>query len=55
MDRQTLRSLAFSLGVDAADADQDQRNEQRVQFRVLSFRRFVFRVPVHFLVVACGF
>jgi hypothetical protein len=24
-------------------------------FRVLSFRRFVFRVPIHFLVVACGF
>src|SRR4030095_9601449 len=29
MDRQTLRWLAFSLGVDAADADQDQRNEQK--------------------------
>jgi len=24
-------------------------------FRILSFRRFVFTVPVHFLVVACGF
>jgi hypothetical protein len=32
MDRQTLRWLAFSLGVDVADADQDQRNQQRVSF-----------------------
>jgi hypothetical protein len=28
---------------------------EEYKFRVLSFRRFVFRVPVHFLVVACGF
>ncbi len=55
MDRQTLRWLAFSFGVRAAHADQARFDGMSKGFVVLSFRCFVFRVPVHFLVVACGF
>ena len=40
MDRQTLRWLAFSLGVDAADADQARINEMSKEYNFV-FSAFV--------------
>ena len=57
MGRQTPRWLAFTLGVDAAAADQARVNGMSKEYNFV-FSAFVvlfFRVPVHFLVVACVF